>query len=443
MSRSTNKLILLSVAGLLAGALAESAQAQIVVNGAGSSAGRQFAGGAPVAMCLNTPRPIHLRSGTNDTNSSRHTWICNVTGGGLTNQPSVIRYSASESGDGFTKVNSVGGLSKTAAYIRDLTDCPGVTPAPAQFPATGTPILSWDEYSNCSGSGVETVDFGASDVQASSFGQTGPTGNTFPDPSTAGLLPSDQIAVLPFSLFVNNGVRLQTETGGLGGQLENLNRAVVEAVFRRNPQDWTDLGYLVTSDGTTIDNTKSGITLCLREAGSGTAAAFDQTMMIQSTVATVLSGAANGTGGSVIYSPTSTGVVTCVQNNVNGIGYLNAESVVPNAHPIKFNGYSANYTAAEVAGNTSPIARKRDVACGRYESWTTWVINRKTSYNPANKGNLIQAFIDAARTETNNVPSGSHWVALSEMNVNKAVDAGPIGFNGTFGVVPSNPECRP
>lgn len=436
MSRSKKQLILWSVIGLLAGALAESAQAQIVINGAGSSAGRQFAGGAPIAMCLNTPKPIHLRSGTDDTGSSRHTWICNVTGGGLTNQPSVIRYSASESGDGFTKVNSVGGLSKTAGYIIDTTGCG----APVERTVSG---ITFDEYSSCTGNVQETVDFGASDVQASSFGQTGPTGNSFPDPSTAGLLASDQIAVLPFSLFVNNGVRLQTPTGGVGGVLDNLSRAQVEAIFRRNPQDWSDLGYVVTSDGTTVNAAESGITLCLREAGSGTAAAFDQTMMLQSTVATVANNTVNGTGGNVIYSPTSTGVVNCVRDNVNGIGYLNAESVVTNAHPIKFNGYSANYSAAEVAGNTSPIARKRDVACGRYESWTTWVINRKTSYNPANKGQLIQAFIDAARNETNNVPSGSHWVALSEMNVNKASDAGPIGFNGTFGVVPANLECRP
>ncbi|NGZ04047.1 MAG: hypothetical protein CV090_13470, partial [Nitrospira sp. WS238] len=194
---------------------------------------------------------------------------------------------------------------------------------------------------------------------------------------------------------------------------------------------------VVTSNGTTIDSTEKGITLCLREAGSGSKAAFDQTMMLQSTEATVANNAVNGTGGSVIYSPSSSGVVTCIQNNVNAIGYLNAESVVTNAHPITINGWSANYAAG------STFERKRDVACGRYDFWTTWVINRKTSYNPATKGQLIQAFIDAARTETNNVPSGTHWVALSEMKVNKAADAGPIAFNGTFGVVPDNLECRP
>ena len=428
MSCSTNKLILLSVAGLLAGALAETAQAQLVINGAGSSAGRQFAGGAPIALCQNTPQPIHLRSSADDTTSSRHTWICNAIVAGV-NQPVVIRYSASESGDGFTKVSTQAGFSKTAPYIIDTSSC-------------GTPVtrtvsgLTFQEYSNCTQQVPETVDFGASDVQANAFGQTGPTGSSFPDPQTGGLLPPDQVAALPFALFVNNGVRLQTPAGALGGQLDNLTRPQIESIFRRNVRDWEDLGYLVTSNGTTVDPAEAGITLCLREAGSGSKAAFDQTMMLQSAEATVANNSVNGTGGSVIYSPSSSGVVTCIQNNVNAIGYLNAESVVPNAHPIQINGASANYPTG------SAFERKRDIACGRYDFWTTWVINRKTSYTPAAKNDLILAFIDAAKNETNNVPSGSHWVALSDMKVSKSADAGPISWIGGLNV-PANLACRP
>lgn len=428
MSRSTNTLIFLSVAGLLAGALAESAQAQVVINGAGSSAGRQFAGGTPIAMCNAAPQPIHLRSAADDTNSSRHTWICNVTVAGV-NQPVVIRYSSSESGDGFTKVSTQAGFSKTAPYIIDTSSC-------------GTPVtrtvsgLTFQEYSGCTQQVLETVDFGASDVQASAFGQNGPTGTSFPDPQTGGLLPPDQVAVLPFALFVNNGVRLQTPAGALGGVLDNLTRPQIESIFRRNVRDWEDLGYLVTSNGTTVDGTKTGITICMREAGSGSKAAFDQTQMKDSAEANVANNTANGTGGSIIYSASSGGVVTCVQNNVNAIGYLNAESVVTNAHPIQINGASANYAAG------TPFERKRDIACGRYDFWTTWVINRKTSYSPTTKNDLILAFINSARNETNNVPSGSHWVALSEMNVTKAVDAGPIVWSGGLNV-PANLECRP
>jgi hypothetical protein len=440
MSCSKKQVILWSVIGLLAGALAESAQAQIVINGAGSSAGRQFAGGVPIAMCLPTPRPVHLRSAANDTSSSRHTWICNVThsvpslGINFVNQPAVIRYSASESGDGYIKVNDDANAN-TATYILDTSSCgPAVT-------VTAPNGLVYDEHSNCTQQSVQPVHFGASDVQANSFGQTGPTGQSFPDPSTAGLQPAEQVAVLPFSLFVNNGVRLQNVNGSLGSVLDNLNRPQIEAIFRRNVRDWADLGYVVTSDGTTVDATKKGITLCLREAGGGTPAAFDQTQMIQSDVASAVNGAVNGTGGSVLYSPTSTGIVTCVQNNVNAIGYLNAESVVPNAHPITINGASANY-APPVPAGASAIWRKRDVACGRYDSWTTWVVTRRTDAEGTPVNNMIRAFADAAKNETNSVPSGTHWVALSEMKVTKSSDAGPISWIGGLNV-PDNLDCRP
>src|SRR5262245_31936706 len=94
--KTARKLMLLSVAALAA-AIADNASAQIVINGTGSSAGRQFGGDAPIAMCINenipngTPKPVHLRSGTTDSGSDRHTWICNVTytmtGVNFSNQP--------------------------------------------------------------------------------------------------------------------------------------------------------------------------------------------------------------------------------------------------------------------------------------------------------------------------------------------------------------------
>jgi hypothetical protein len=464
ISRST-KLMLWSMAGLLAGTLADSAQAQIVINGAGSSAGRQFAGGAPIAMCLNEdltvtpiiPKPVHLRNGTTDTGSDRHTWICNVTyaipalGINFINQPAVIRYSASESGDGYIKLTGQYNSTTTAPYILDQSTC---NPTPVSQTVSG---ITFDEYSSCTQQSQQTVNFGASDVQAGSFGQAGP--NTpgapiaFPPscsnpasppdcgtPVNDSLLSSEPVAALPFALFVNNGVRLQTPAGALGGVLNNLTRPQIEAIFRRNVRDWDELGYLVTSNGTTPDATETGVTLCLREAGSGSKAAFDQTMMIQSGEANVANNAINGTGGTVIYSPTSSGVVTCVNNNVNGIGYLNAESSLANAHVVQINGTSANY--AVDPANTSPIARKRDIACGRYDFWVDWRVIRVTANDGTAANNMVRVFADAAKTRTNSVPSGSHWVAQTEMNVSKALDAGPISVSGGLNP-PANPECRP
>ncbi len=440
MSRSTNKLILLSVAGLLAWALAESAQAQVVVNGAGSSAGRQFAGGAPIALCNPGSPAFHFRSGTTDTNSNLHTWTCTATLPGLGATPVVVRYSASESGDGFVKLTGQGGAATTALYIEDASTCPG-----AGVPRT-VAGLTFTEFSSCSASAIPLpVHFGASDVLSGSFDQSGPTGNSFADPALSGPAgtivqnATDVVAALPFAFFVNNAVRLLDAGGNPGAtQLNNLDRAQVEGIFRRNVRNWEDLGYGVSGG-------QPGITLCLREAGSGTKAALDQAIMLQSTEAVVANNTANGTGGSVIYSPTSGGVVTCVQNNPGAIGYLNAESVVANAHPINFAGYSANYPT----GTT--FERKRDLACGRYEFWTFWRLIRKTAganLPTADQDNLITLFRDAAKNEVNSVPSGTHWAAISgsvpnEMKVTKSADAGPISWVTVAGVVPAHPECRP
>src|SRR6185295_17150807 len=131
MKKPIKKRMLLSLAGLALVAMADNASAQVVINGTGSSAGRQFAGDAPIAMCINenvgagTPKPVHLRSSTTDSGSNQHTWVCNVTytltGASFTNQPAVIRYSATESGDGFTRLTGQYATALTAAFITAST----------------------------------------------------------------------------------------------------------------------------------------------------------------------------------------------------------------------------------------------------------------------------------------------------------------------------------
>lgn len=175
------KMLLWSLIGLLAGALAESAQAQIVINGAGSLPGQHFTGGegAPLLMCNNAAPVMHLRSGSSDSSSTRHTWICNVTLPPPFNiQQVAVRYSVSESGDGYTKVSTQPGFPKTAGYIIDTTTC---LPPMSRTVAVPPPVLmlNVEEYSNCTQSVQETVDFGASDVEATSFGQSGPTGLSY------------------------------------------------------------------------------------------------------------------------------------------------------------------------------------------------------------------------------------------------------------------------
>lgn len=445
-------LVLGSLVSLVVGALADPAQAQIVkINGVGSETGLRVVTAVVRELCDTTAgTPIHLRNGATDESSGLHTWLCSVTYSIPGTVPPIafvgalaeIRYSVLQSGDAFTRLTGQYGTPLTASFIDPgFPTCTG--------PVTqGIPPFVYLEYSNCPNTQIDNVHFGVSEVAAASYGQSGPTGLSFP-PDCAPVVPDcetpvspaglsvEPVAVVPFALFVNNGVRLQTSTG-VGGVLENLSRTQVEAIFRLNPRDWNDLGYLVTSNGSTVDPAKLGLFLCLRDAGSGVKAAFDQTQMLTSEEVVRFRIFVNG-----MYSPTEAGVRDCIQSNVNAIGYLPADSVVADAHPIQLNGASANYSAADVAGNTSPIARKRDVVCGRYDFWTTLQVLRIAAFDFSNENKLIRALAHATSTNINAMPFGTHWVPLSEMVVDKGRDEGPISWKLLGGSVPSNPQCRP
>jgi hypothetical protein len=458
MKRVT-KTLLLSATALALAAVADDASAQIVINGAGSSAGRQFVGGAPLAMCLNqnglvSPKPIKLRSSNpanllDDTGANRITWICNVTysipslGISFTNQPAIIRYSSSESGDGFTRLTGQYGTATTAPYILDTSTC-------TQQPDQTENGITYELWQNCSQQSLQTVNWGASDVQAGSFGQQGPTGTFFPPsgqpPLDDSAISNETVAALPFALFVSDNVRTRTGPNAtdVGPAVTSLTREQIRAIVQRQVRDWADLGYGVTTDAThTTFDANSGITLCRREAGSGTVAAFWQTIANETPS---LNGVANGSGGLVVYSPSSSGVVSCLttagtgSNNRRGIGYLNAESVVAGNHVVGISGGMPNYPTATTG---SPIERKRDVACGRYLYWSDWRVTRLTAGDGGNVNNLVRVFADAARTRTNNIPSGTHWVANADMTVQKTIDAGPITWRLVAGAVPDNPQCRP
>ena len=82
----------LALVGMAGVALAaETAHAQLVLNGAGSSAGRLFAGTSPAAICAASPTPLLFVSSEGTPN--KYEWQCTVNG--VAN--SRIRYSASQS----------------------------------------------------------------------------------------------------------------------------------------------------------------------------------------------------------------------------------------------------------------------------------------------------------------------------------------------------------
>jgi len=98
----------LAIAGSVAAA--DLAQAQLVLNGAGSSAGRQFASLLPtdLQLCDNNSTPILFQSA--EVPPNRTEWQCTLNGG-----TRIYRYSASASGDGYLKQPN--GATATAAYL--------------------------------------------------------------------------------------------------------------------------------------------------------------------------------------------------------------------------------------------------------------------------------------------------------------------------------------
>src|SRR5262245_21011866 len=134
--------IALALAGVAGLALsAESAQAQLILNGAGSSAGRKFAGESPAKLCAATPKP--LLSVSSEGTPNKYEWQCTVNNVA----DSRIRYSATTSEDGFIKQPN--GAVGTAIYLGNLDGCPtgtdttilGVTVSKSVCPST-TPTTS-------------------------------------------------------------------------------------------------------------------------------------------------------------------------------------------------------------------------------------------------------------------------------------------------------------
>ena len=112
-------LALVGVAGLALAA--ETAQAQTVIaNGAGSSAGRLFAGETPVFVCdvIVGQSPLYFKDTGNPPNQTE--WQCKR--GGVNH---TFRYSATNSSDGFLKQPN--GAVATATYLV-TSGCPAGSP---------------------------------------------------------------------------------------------------------------------------------------------------------------------------------------------------------------------------------------------------------------------------------------------------------------------------
>ena len=416
---------------VLAGALALAggagvAQAQTTeMNGGGSSAARNFMTDIPLNLCDAAPLPSRYASADNN----KITWVCNRGG-----QPVIMRYSATGSSDGVNKLlQPANNAASNMLYLDHglTTGCTG--PNVVTRPSDGK------QYNNTTGcANTNTISLpvhlGVADVQGASFHQSGPIGTSV-SPLDDSTLNSVATAVVPFSIYVGKGVvKLNAAGNGPDGQIAGVSRLQIEQIFSRSVTDWTRLGFgTVTDAAPGVLEATSPITLCLRNAGSGTKAAFDETLMINTTE----TGLANA---SVVFSSSTSGVLSCLATNRRSIGYMDADQVVSfnpggaqagNAYVISVDGGKAYDPSL-----TDP---KRDLKCGKYAYWSALRMNRRTASEGAGIDALAQAFVDNAGLQATIgiIPTGAYWASDEEMAVSKNSDKGPLIWKAG-----AHPECR-
>lgn len=415
---------------ILAGALALAgwagmAEAQVPLNGGGSSAARNFMTDIPLNLCDAAPLPNRFASADNN----KITWTCNRGG-----SPVIIRYSATGSSDGVNKLLQPPANPASNMLFLDHTLTAGCT-----GPVLTTRPNDGKQYNNTTGCGNGNtislpVHMGASDVQGSSFNQTGPLGTTVL-PLNDSSLNSQVGAIVPFAIYAGKGVvKLNAAGNAPAGQIDGLSRLQIEQIFARSVTDWTRLGFGTVTDAApgTLEAT-SPITLCLRTAGSGTKAAFDQTLMLNATETAIASP-------TVIFSPSTSGVLSCLAANRRSIGYMDADQVV------SFNPGGASAGLAYVvpvdgglANDPSLTDRKRDLKCGRFAYWTALRLNQRTTPIGGGTDALIAAFISNAQAASTiaQIPTGAFWASDEEMVVSKNSDRGPLIWKAG-----PHPECR-
>lgn len=423
---NSTKRILPILAGALAlVGLAGTANAQTPLNMGGSSAGRNFATDVPLNLCDAAPLPSRFASA----DGNKITWTCKRSGLDV-----IMRYSATGSSDGVNKLLQPASNPASNMLFLDHTLTTGCTgPVLTTRPSDGK---QYNNTTGCNNGNTISlpVHMGASDVQGASFHQTGPIGTSV-SPLDDSTLNSVVTAIVPFSLFVGKGVVAVNPNNSIAGPISGLSRMQIEAVFNRAVTDWQRLGLGTVTDAapTTLEAT-SPIVLCLRNAGSGTKATWDETVMINA-------GETSVAGASVIFSSSTSGVLSCLAANRRSIGYMDSDQVVSFTNPVSPNFGLAYQIRIDggLANDPSLTDPKRDLKCGKYPYWAGWRLNRRTTSEGADIDALAQAYVDNAGLQTTIgiIPTGAFWASDEEMAVFKNVDKGPIAWKAG-----NHPECR-
>lgn len=394
---------------------ADAAQAQtVVVNGTGSSAGRQFAALSPLFLCDASPTPQFFTGPGSPANLTE--WQCNRGG-----KAHIFRYASGASADGYEKQPN--GAIGTVSVLNTATGCVAGA-LDTNFKGTGKSVIP----NTCTGAllASQTVHYGGADVKASSLHQT-IFGST-QTPPAKGHLTTTPVVVVPFAIVVGADVRGKT-SGGAATPLLTLQEEEIRQILAGIVTDWTQLGY------TTVNGTPSNITVCQRTIGSGTLATIDEVIMrpkywtgsfFDDTTAGAVPNAGSGN------------MQACLGGNKNSIGYIDSDSVkgiTPvGAYQVGINGYQVNTSAVDNPIGTPPngVDRLKDLRCGRYIYWADWnFVNRTASVEgaPVNAVAGTQSAVLALRASMlAHNPLTEFWLSENDTFVSKGDDRGPMSW---------------
>jgi hypothetical protein len=241
------------------------------------------------------------------------------------------------------------------------------------------------------------------------------------------------------------------------------------------------------------------MTDCLRQAGSGTKAALDETVMKDAgetpsgLASSRLNHAHTSAAGHVHFGTSTQDIRDCVVGrdddgdgvaeptdgngvldpgedldndgvidpgeDVNGngildgerpahplaIGYLDADASLPNGAYAPFTGVPGAYPVklnGLHANDTTLPDRKLNIKCGKYYYWTGERLNYRTadmSDISVDQDALISDFVASASTPATIalLPAADFWVAPADMFVTKVLDAGPVLWKAG-----AHPTCK-
>jgi hypothetical protein len=222
----------------------------------------------------------------------------------------------------------------------------------------------WNEYTGCNTivAGDLPMTMGMADVAGSSFHQVGPLGTSV-KPLDQSMLTSNQAAIVPWQFIV--GEHVKRNIGGVLSPVQSLSRTEIEAIFSRTVTDWSSLGLATDVTTTGTPDASSPITLCLRAAGSGSKAGFDETVMKDANETIFQTVPITSAADGVIFGQSTQDVQDCLRGNAGngrpahprGIGYVDADVSVVTlpAYPVRLNGMYASdiIVAGQSTGSNS------------------------------------------------------------------------------------------